>query len=141
MTSSNAAIDNLNAALQRALAIRPKVGGFPVLAEVLRQAGVVRNVWHLPSAHSVYLTQLGPVVSQGTPLMSGMAAIAPFDEAALVRAIRTDQAGETTFPQFLQSAWAAGVVSYEVDFAARTVVYYGIRGERYLEAYPEARCE
>jgi uncharacterized protein YbcV (DUF1398 family) len=34
------AIENLNSAMQRAMAGRPKVGGFPYLAEVLRQAGV-----------------------------------------------------------------------------------------------------
>ena len=56
------AIDNLQAAQQRAIAIRPKVGGFPYLAEVLRQAGVTRNLWYLPSCQSVYLTDLGPVV-------------------------------------------------------------------------------
>lgn len=32
------AIDNLQAALQRALAAKPKVGGFPYLAETLRHA-------------------------------------------------------------------------------------------------------
>jgi uncharacterized protein YbcV (DUF1398 family) len=29
-----------------------------------------------------------------------------------------------------------GVVRYEVDFAARTVVYHGCNGEEYVEAYP-----
>ena len=48
----------------------------------------------------------------------------------------TDQAGESTFPQFLAAAWQAGVVSYEVDLAARTVAYYGVNGEKYVEAYP-----
>jgi uncharacterized protein YbcV (DUF1398 family) len=42
------AIDNLNQAMKQAAAIRPKVGGFPYLAETLRQAGVTRNVWSLP---------------------------------------------------------------------------------------------
>lgn len=36
------AIENLQAAQQRAMAIRPKVGGFPYLAEVPRRAGVTR---------------------------------------------------------------------------------------------------
>ncbi len=39
------AIENLEAAFQRAMAIRPKVGGFPYLAETLRQAGATRNIW------------------------------------------------------------------------------------------------
>jgi uncharacterized protein YbcV (DUF1398 family) len=38
------AIENLQRALDRAAVIRPKVGGFPYLAETLRQAGVTRNV-------------------------------------------------------------------------------------------------
>jgi uncharacterized protein YbcV (DUF1398 family) len=41
----------------------------------------------------------------------------------LVRALREDQAGHTTFPQFLEAAWRAGVVRYDVDFEARTVSY------------------
>ena len=37
------AIENLEAAQKRAMAIRPKVGGFPYLAETLRRAGVTRK--------------------------------------------------------------------------------------------------
>ena len=44
------ATDNLQAAQRRAMAIRPAVGGFPVLAETLHRAGVRRNIWSLPSA-------------------------------------------------------------------------------------------
>jgi uncharacterized protein YbcV (DUF1398 family) len=42
------AIANLQAAQQRTMAGRPKVGGFPYLAEMLRSAGVTRNLWFLP---------------------------------------------------------------------------------------------
>lgn len=135
-TSTSHAIINLQAALQRAMAGRPKVGGFPYLAETLRRAGVSRNLWYLPSSQSLYLTEAGPVVTQGTPLFIDTADVPPFDQPALVRALRTDQAGESTFPQFLAAAWQAGVVSYEVDLAARTVAYYGINGEQYVEEYP-----
>ncbi|MGE4170522.1 MAG: DUF1398 domain-containing protein [Candidatus Margulisiibacteriota bacterium] len=129
-------IDQLNTALAFAMKHRPKVGGFPVLAEVLRQAGVTRNMWELPSCQSLYVMASGTVVNQGVPLISGMAEVPSFDEAALIHALRQDQAGYTTFPKFLMSAWKAGVVHYEVDFAARTVAYYGRLGEVYLEAYP-----
>jgi len=43
------AIENLDAAQRQAMAIRPKVGGFPYLAETLRRAGVTRNFWFLPA--------------------------------------------------------------------------------------------
>lgn len=35
--------ENLQAAQQRAMAGRPRVGGFPYLAEILRVAGVTRK--------------------------------------------------------------------------------------------------
>ena len=60
----------------------------------------------------------------------------PFNRDALIMALRVDQAGESTFPQFLQASWLAGVVRYEVDFGARTVAYFGCNGEEYVEAYP-----
>jgi len=129
-------IDNLKSAQQRAMAIRPKVQGFPVLAETLRQAGVRKNIWHLPAVQSLFLTDLGPVISQGTPLVSGFIEVRAFDREAVVRAIRVDQAGEITFPEFLQAIWDAGVVSYEVDFDARNVTYFGCDGASYIEAYP-----
>jgi hypothetical protein len=58
-----------------------------------------------------------------------------FNREALIAASRVDQAGESTFPEFLAS-WRAGVVRYEVDFAVRTVAYFGCNGEEYVEAYP-----
>ena len=130
------AIENLQAAQKRAMAGRPKVGGFPYLAETLRRAGVTRNVWFLPACQSLYLTADGPVVTLGSPLVTGPADVPPFDRNALIAALRTDQAGESSFPEFLAASWRAGVVRYDVDFNARRVAYYGIRDEEYVEDYP-----
>jgi uncharacterized protein YbcV (DUF1398 family) len=130
------AIENLRAAQQRAMAGRPKVGGFPFLAETLRRAGVTRNIWCLPACQSLYLTADGPVITQDTPLICGMADVPPFDRAALIKALRTDQAGDSSFPEFLLGAWRAGVVRYEVDLIARTVSYFGCLGDVYVEDYP-----
>lgn len=130
------AIETLQAALQRAAGGRPKAGGFPYLAETLRRAGVTRNIWHLPSCESLYVTKEGPVVTEGAPLVTGTVDVPPFDREALIRALRTDQAGKSSFPQFLEASWRAGVIRYEVDFDARTVSYHGINGEEYVEKYP-----
>ena len=135
------AIENLEAAIKQAIAVRPKVGEFPYLAETLRRAGVTRNQWNLPSGQSLYLTKEGPVVHQGQPLLSGMAEVPAFNEEALIRALRTDQKGESTFPEFLTATWLAGVVRYDVDFDARTVAYYGCNGEQYVEAYPTVNVD
>lgn len=133
------AIENLKSAQQRAMAGRPKIGGFPYLAETLRIAGVRRNIWSLPACQSLYLTEQGPVVAQGVPLITGMEDVLPFDQGALITALRTDQAGESTFAEFLMAAWKAGVVSYDVNFGERTVTYYGSDGESYVESYPAAK--
>jgi uncharacterized protein YbcV (DUF1398 family) len=130
------AIDNLTEAMKFAGANRPLVGGFPYLAEVLRKAGVTRNVWSLPSCQSLFLTQEGPVVMQGDPLVNGAVDVPAFDEEALVKALRVDQAGESTFSEFLNASWRAGVVRYDVDLEVRTVAYHGCNGEEYIEAYP-----
>jgi uncharacterized protein YbcV (DUF1398 family) len=132
-------IENLKSAQQRAMAGRPKVGGFPYLAETLRRAGVTRNLWALPACQSLYLTEEGPVMMQGTPLVVGMVDVPRFDRDALIAALRADQAGKSTFPEFLMAAWKAGVVSYDVDFVARNVTYYGASGESYVESYPAAK--
>jgi uncharacterized protein YbcV (DUF1398 family) len=130
------AIQNLQAAQQRAMAGRPKVGGFPYLAETLRRAGVTRNLWYLPACQSLYLTQEGPVVTLGGPLSSGTVDVPPFNREALIAALRTDQAGKSTFLEFLAATWRAGVVRYDVDLLARKVAYYGCTGEEYIEDYP-----
>jgi uncharacterized protein YbcV (DUF1398 family) len=130
------AIENLETAFQRAMAIRPKVGGFPYLAETLRLAGVTRNLWFLPAGQSMYLTELGPVVTVGAAVASGTVDVPPFDREALIAALRTDQGGNSTFPEFLAASWRAGIVRYDVDFVARTVAYFGAAGEGYIEAYP-----
>jgi uncharacterized protein YbcV (DUF1398 family) len=131
-------IENLKSAMQRGMAGRPKVGGFPYLAETLRRAGVVRNFWRLPSCQSLYLTDQGPIVMPGRCLIADMAEVPPFDREALIAALRRDQAGEGTFPEFLLASWKAGVVEYDVDFSARTCAYHGAAGERYVESYPAA---
>jgi uncharacterized protein YbcV (DUF1398 family) len=131
------AIENLVAAQQRAMKGRPRVGGFPYLAETLRRAGVISNVWHLPSCQSTYLTKYGVVVQLLEPLATGSVEVPPFDKDALIVALRADQSGETTFQEFLVASWQAGVVRYDVDLAKRCVTYFGGLGEHYLEHYLE----
>jgi len=135
------ATENLEAALARAIATRPQLGGFPHLAETQQRAGVTRNIWYLPACESLYLTDNGPVVSQGTPLVSGNVDVPLFNREALITALRTDQAGKSTFPEFLAASWHAGVIRYDVDFAARTVAYYGCNGEEYVEDYAAVEVE
>ncbi|MFF2997514.1 DUF1398 family protein [Streptomyces sp. NPDC057950] len=132
----NTATDRLRAALDRAAAIRPEEGGFPYLAEALRQAGVTHCRMTVPSNTMLYLTDAGAVAVQSEPLVAGMVDVTPFDRPALLAALRADQAGDSTFPEFVQGCWKAGVVRYDVDLDARRCVYYGADGDSYTETYP-----
>lgn len=74
---------------------------------------------------------------QGTALVSGTVDVPSFNREVLIAALRVDQAGESTFPEFLQASWVRGVVRYDdVDSALRTVAYFGSDGEKYVESYP-----
>jgi uncharacterized protein YbcV (DUF1398 family) len=137
VTKQSSSVEALQAAFSRAAAIRPAVGGFPVLAEVLRSAGVKRNEWQLPAAQSRYdMTDGTVLIQQLTPLTEGINAVPAFDRDELIRVLRADQAGETTFPAFLDGSWQAGVVRYVVEFDEHRVSYYGSAGEVYEESYP-----
>ncbi len=135
------AVENLLKAQQSAMSSLPKVGGFPYFAEALRKAGIAKNIWNLPSCQSIYLTEYGPVVSQGTPFVNTTVEVPLFDREALIKALRIDQAGQSTFLGFLRASWEAGVVSYVVDFEKRLVIYYGVLGESYSENYPTVEIE
>jgi hypothetical protein len=62
-----------------------------------------------------------------------------FDRGALIAVLRTGYAGKSTFPEFLATSWRAGVIRYEVDFAARAVSYCDSSGEEYVEEYPASK--
>ena len=84
----------------------------------------------------LYLTDAGSVVVQGEPLVSGMIEVRPLDRRALLTALRSDQAGRTTFTEFVQGCRQAGIVRFEVDLAARTCTYFGADDDHYVETYP-----
>lgn len=128
--------EKITSAYKWAIANRPKVNGFPYLAEALRQAGVLRYVVTLPSCQTLYFTKEGPVVSQSEVLLTGLSDVPTFDQDAFVSVLRKSQAGETTFPEFLKGTWEAGVIHYEANLVSRKVSYYGADGESYIEDYP-----
>ncbi|WP_081166765.1 DUF1398 family protein [Lactococcus garvieae] len=132
---------NIHKAMLRANQVRPLDNGFPYLAECLRQEGIIKNIWHLPSCDSFYFSESESLVNPGNPLIGRVGPCPSFNQPALVQALRSDQAGKITFPEFLLQAWKAGVIRYEVDFIQRHVTYYGAFGETYKEDYPPIELE
>lgn len=129
-------LNNLTNAMSKSEKVRPKVGGFPYLAECLREEGFTKNTWFLPSGDSFYFTTEETLVIPGKPLIEAITSYPAFSKNKLINALRADQAGQTTFSEFLLNTLEAGVVKYEVDFIERYVIYYGVNGEEYKETYP-----
>ena len=131
-------ISRLHQAFEIAMKARPQ-GGFPHFAEALRRSGFKSNHWVLPSCGSLYETSFGSFAQQLPPLLElGIPVPIPsFNREKVIQAIRDDQAGRTTFPEFLKGIWEAGIVAYDVDFDRRNVIYYGNdRSHFYEELYP-----
>jgi uncharacterized protein YbcV (DUF1398 family) len=123
--------------------LRPPVGGFPYLAESLRQAGISTVHCDVAQMSTIYRTTNGAVIDQQAPLVRGLKSIGAFDEDAVIAAIRQDQRGESTYGEFMADIWTAGVVSYDVDLEARTCTYYGIdtSTDVYIEEYPHVELD
>jgi uncharacterized protein YbcV (DUF1398 family) len=131
-------IEILRQAQQGAVAARPAVSGFPVFAEVLRAAGVTAIETSIATAGSIYHLLGGAVAESFEPIAAPVAVVPDWDQAAVIAAIQIDQAGQSTFPEFLRDSWAAGVISFRVDLNARTCTYFGVGNTSYVEIYPAA---
>jgi len=124
------------AAQRRGFAARPKVGGFPYLAEALRAGGVVRYEFLVPTATSLYTTTSGSaVIPSGQPVVTEPTDVPAWDEPALIAAIEADKQGGE-FSAFVAACWEAGVTRWIIDTAERTCAYVGADGEQYVENYP-----
>lgn len=128
-------IEHVVEAQQRGAAARPKVAGFPYLAETLRLAGITRIAVTVPSWTTVLTTAEGSVLQQGSPMTEGTVEVPPFDRDAFLTALRADQAGEMAFPDWMEATWRAGVLWYEVDLDARSCTYRSPAGDSYVEQY------
>jgi uncharacterized protein YbcV (DUF1398 family) len=116
---------------------RPRVGGFPYLAEALRQASIHTVHCDVAPRTTTYRTPSGVVVDLHAPLTAGLAELAVFDRDAVIIAIRDDQRGESTYDEFMNAIWQAGVLTYDIDLTAHTCTYCGAdpTTDAYCERY------
>jgi uncharacterized protein YbcV (DUF1398 family) len=129
-------IATVQQAQRRGAAARPRVNGFPYYAEALRAAGISAVETFIATGGSVYHLADGAVAQTFDPIAAPAAVVPEWDERALIAALRADQAGRSTFPEFLAAAWRAGVIHFRVDLANRTCTYVGVTGAHYVESYP-----
>ncbi len=132
----NTAKNKIKKAYKWAVANRPKVNGYPYLAEALRQASVTRYVYNFPSCQCIFFTAEGAVASKGEFLISELTEVSNFNKEAFLKVLRSSQQGDISFAEFLKGTWDAGVIYYEADLITRKVSYFGANGESYVEDYP-----
>lgn len=126
------------AARERGIRLQLAGGGFPVLAESLRSAGVCFVHCNVASMTTLYRTHQGAVIDQQVPILSGLERVVDFECAEVIAAIRRDQQGASTYPEFMVEIWRAGVISYDIDLVARTCTYRGLDPavDVHVEEYP-----
>jgi uncharacterized protein YbcV (DUF1398 family) len=122
------------AAQARGFAARPKIEGFPYLAEAMREAGVLRLEFIVPTGTSLFTTTAGCAVIPATPVVTEPSDLPAWDEPALLAAIEADKHGGE-FPAFVAACWQAGVIRWIIDTSARTCTYHGADGDEYAEHY------
>jgi DNA-binding MarR family transcriptional regulator/uncharacterized protein YbcV (DUF1398 family) len=108
---------------------------FPEWVATLKDAGIERyyadlvalqvTYYSTDHAHTAKLPYLNP------PTRGEI-----FSEDELVGAIRASQRGEILYPEFLNRAIKAGVVSYTVYLSGKQVQYMGEKGEIHIEHFP-----
>ena len=108
---------------------------YPDLAARLINAGVLSYTVEVSSCIMLYRFANGVIhLSEKTDAPGAIEAA--FSEELTVKAIRDNQQGKTTFPQFMQGMAQAGVRFYEATLDANPrVTYIGIGGY-YTEIIP-----
>jgi uncharacterized protein YbcV (DUF1398 family) len=64
---------------------------------------------------------------------------AELSASGIIAAIRAAQADEIRYPEFLNRAIAAGVVSYWVFISGKKVIYFGRKGDFHVEEFPRPK--
>ena len=109
---------------------------YPIVFNMLLEAGVTHYETNVGQFEIVYSGEGGELTDYGPNNFSVVPATR-FDPEATKRAIQRSQRGETQYPEFLREIAAAGIHTYRVDMAARTVTYRGAQGETYVESVPQ----
>ena len=95
-------LNNFKNAMAKSEKVRPKIGGFPYLAECLREEGFTKNTWYLPSGDSFYFTSEDSLVIPGKPLIGDITTYPTYSEEKLINALRSDQSGKTVLLRSLK---------------------------------------
>lgn len=109
---------------------------YPELVKALIAAGVGSYTVDVPSGARLYRFNGGEHILHNDAII-GQSVAEKFSEEKTVQAIRENQQGKTSYPQFMEGIAAAGVRFYEATLNGdrKRVTYIGIGGS-YEELIP-----
>jgi uncharacterized protein YbcV (DUF1398 family) len=114
---------------------------FPEWIGTLINAKIDRYYADLVAFQTTYYAMDDSIYRATIPLLNPSARGQSFSETDLTNAIRAAQQGAIGYPEFLNRALKAGVVSYTVYLSGKQVQYMGTKGEIHVEHFPAREKE
>ena len=111
---------------------------FPEVVQMMAGAGVESYFADLIRGEERFYTADGEShVEKMAPLPGKVAD--KFSQADIVTALRAVQADRIRYPEFVKRAMEAGIAGYWAFLAGKRVIYFGRKGEFYLEPFPRPK--
>jgi len=110
---------------------------FPVVVKRLIEIEVERYYADLVRMEKVFYDHQGDTYVERLPIGPTPEIATDFKKADVVAAIQTIQKEEISYPEFLRRIMKAGCSSYVVYIDGKQAVYYGRKGESYVEKFPQ----
>jgi uncharacterized protein YbcV (DUF1398 family) len=108
---------------------------FPEVVRQLAEAGVERYLMDFATRMKITVGTDGSAYTYVYTFDGGQIGDA-FDETGVVSALRATQRGEIQYQEFLRAVMKAGCTGYAVMITGRRALYFGRRGEVYVEVFP-----
>lgn len=111
---------------------------FPEVVRKLAEAGVERYIMDFAVHMKITVGTDGSTHTDVYTFDGGQIGDV-FDETGVVSALRAIQRGEIQYQEFLRAIMKAGCTGYAVMITGRRALYFGRRGEVYVEVFPSQK--
>ena len=112
---------------------------FPAVVQRLIAVGTERYYADLVRLEKVFYSKSGETHIERLPLPMAPEIAGEFEAGGVQEALRRIQRGEIHYPDFLRQIMSHGCAAYGVYIDGRQAVYFGRKGEAYVERFPQPK--
>ena len=112
---------------------------FPAVVQRLTAVGTERYYADLVRLEKVFYSKSGETHIERLPLPLAPEIAEEFKAEGVQEALRRIQRGETIYPDFLRQIMSHGCAAYGVYIDGKQAVYFGRKGETYVERFPQPK--